>query len=844
MTRDLTALVAKRILVFDGGLGTALDQAAKTECLTAEASCKEYLNLKHPRLVEEAHYRFLAAGADIVETNSFGGARHTLAEHGLAGRCYGINRRAALIARRAVSRFSDKNRLCFVAGSVGPGSKLPSLGHIGLRELVASYLPQIKGLLSGGADCLIIETCQDMLQAKAALIAAEDAFAAADRRVPVILQFTLDKNGRTLTGSDPATILATFEPLPVWTLGLNCGFGPDALAEPFRYLSEHSSKPVSLMPNAGLPRLHNGELIYDLAPEQFAAQMRQLAARPGLNLAGGCCGTTPEHIRLLAEEVRFCRPRRPARYVTCISSAFRSQPLAVRPKPLICGERTNATGSRRFREALLKHDIDGMVQMAIEQEKEGAHAIDLSLAAAGADERGNIALLSGKLNTALRLPVMIDSTDPQTVEAALSRLAGRCIVNSVNLSQPEKALRVMHLCRRYGAALVCMTIDQRGMAATATRKLAVARQLYRMATEEAGLSADSLFFDFLTFTLASGDQSLRKSAAETLQALKLARRNLPASRTLLGVSNVSHGLPPPVRRVLNSVFLHRAIQRGLDAAILHAGRVVPLSRIPSSQVRLCDNLIFDRRAQGRDPLSALLECFPAADASAARVSAAVPIDPAEQLRQLVTTGEKKGIEMLLGELLRDRSALEIINNCLLPAMHDVGCQFEQGKTLLPFVLRSAEVMAAAMDILQPHLKASRLHHHGKLLIATVQGDIHDIGKNLVDIIVSANGFRVVNLGIDQTPAQVLSAVKRHRPDAVGLSGLLVESARTMKDYLATFESAGIRLPVLLGGAALTSGFVSRELQPLYRGPVYYCQTALDGLRVMRRIASRRRAACR
>jgi 5-methyltetrahydrofolate--homocysteine methyltransferase len=723
---------------------------------------------------------------------------------------------------------------------MGPGSKLPSLGHITFAELAASFRPQVDGLLAGGVDCLILETSQDLLQLKAALAAALDAFESAGRRVPVIAQVTLNEHGRTLTGSDIASVLAAIEPYPVAAIGLNCGLGPEGMAAAVRYLAGHSSKLVSVMPNAGLPRLVSGRMVYNLSPEDFASRMKQFATGPGLNIAGGCCGTTPEHIRQLALALKGIAPRRLVPAVPRISSLYSAQELKVEPRPLFVGERTNASGSKRFRELLLARDFEGMVAVAQEQKAEGAHVMDLSVAAAGQDEVADARELATRLNSGVDLPVMVDSTRYDAVESALERLAGRCIVNSVNLEDPARAEKTIALCRRMGAALVLMTIDRKGLAMTAERKLDVAERLYDLAVRRGGLAPQDVFFDFLTFTLASGDESLRDAGAETLKAIRQVKRRFPKSFTILGVSNISYGLKPDARRALNTVFLHHAIEHGLDAAILHAGRIEPLSSLDAETVSRCEDLIFNRRRGAADPLEALLALFSDRPSGPGReprtVSHRAPV-----VGDFILSGNRVGIAEVLAELLRTKAALAIIEDDLLPAMAEVGRRFEAGEMQLPFVLRSAEVMRAAFDMLKLHLPAGSNKGRGTLLLATVRGDVHDIGKNLVDMIVSSNGFSVVNLGVRQMPEDILAAARKHSPEAIGLSGLLVESARAMREYVEVFAGAGLATPIICGGAALNRDYVEGELQPAYPGKVYYAKDALEGLRIMQAITGQDRS---
>jgi len=828
-THWLAKFGQERIVVFDGGLGTAL------QALGAPAGGDELLVETEPELVRRVHEQFLAAGADVVETNSFGGAQHTLAERGLGERCFELNRRAAAIACRAARSYATPSEPRFVAGSVGPGSKLPSLGQITFAELLSSFRPQIDGLLAGGVDCLILETSQDLLQLKAALAAVLGAFASAARSVPVIAQVTLNEHGRTLTGSDIASVLAAIEPYPVTAIGVNCSLGPAGMAAAVRYLAGHSSKLLSAMPNAGLPRIEAGKAVYDLSPEEFSEQMKRLAEGPGLAIAGGCCGTTPEHIRQLRAALDGVAPLKPADPAPRVSSLFSAQDLKVEPRPLFVGERTNASGSKRFRERLLARDFDGMVAVAQEQKSDGAQVMDLSVAAAGGDEVADMKELAVRLNSHVDLPVMVDSTRYEAVEAALERLAGRCIVNSVNLEDPQRAGKTVGLCRRMGAALVLMTIDDQGMAMTCGRKLEVAGRLYDLAVRRGGLAPQDVFFDFLTFTLASGDESLREAGAETLKAIREARRRFPKSLTLLGISNISYGLAPGLRRALNSVFLHQAVAHGLDAAIVHAGGIAPLSSLDAETVRRCEDVIFNRRRGQGTPLEALLALGqPPSTGRRVPSSAHAPLSA----QACVLAGDRAGIAAAIAELLKTTPATEVISKQLLPAMAEVGRRFESGEMQLPFVLRSAEAVRAAFDILKSHLPAGGDKGRGTLLIATVRGDVHDIGKNLVDMILSSNGFKVVNLGVRQTPEDILAAAREHRPDAIGLSGLLVESARAMREYVEVFAGAGLSTPVICGGAALNRAYVDRELRPAYPGKVYYAKDAIQGLSIMQAICGR------
>lgn len=829
---DFLEFCRRRLAVFDGAMGTSLSRAGLApKDYGGYPGCHEMLCLTRPDVVLKIHQEYLEAGADAIETNSFGGAAHILAEHGLGDRCREINRAAAALARRAADGFSRPGKPRFVAGSMGPGSKLPSLGQITYDQLATSYRPQAQGLLEGGADVIIIETCQDLLQLKAALSAVRGLSA----DVPVIAQVTLDRTGRTLTGSDIAAVLAALEPLPLQGIGLNCGLGPEGMSEAVRHLAKKSSKLLSVMPNAGLPKMRRGRAVYTLGPREFALQMKRYALGPGLNIAGGCCGTTPEHIWELSRALAGIKPRRPGPKRPQASSLFQAQDLKVEIRPLIIGERTNASGSRRFRELLDEHDHQGMVNAALEQEREGAHLIDLSLAVAGRDEAGDMDRLCFLLNTSLKLPVMLDCTDPRALEAGLKRLAGRSVVNSFNLEDGgRRAGRILALCREHGAAAVGMAIDVRGMAADRRRKIEVCRKLVSFASAN-GLAPEDLFLDLLTFTLASGDPSLERAGVETLGALAEAKRIFPECLTILGVSNISHGLPAAARPVLNTVFLHEALERGLDAAIMHAGRIKPMDAIDRTAADVCRCLVHNKRYRGRKALEVLLELFRSAPPGASSEQTRKKMSPEAALRQAVVAGDAAAAAETAKAMLRTKNAQAVLSGCLLPAMDEVGRLFKSGRMQLPFVLRSAEAMKAATAALRPRLGRGAAEKRGTLVLATVRGDIHDIGKDLVDMILSANGYRVVNLGVKRTAEDIVLAATRHRPDAIGLSGLLVESARAMGEYLEHFDSMGLRVPVICGGAALRRGFVEKELSLKYRGRVYYAADAMEGLGIMGRI---------
>ncbi len=819
-------------LIWDGAMGTSIQQRSlAADAWGGHANCQEYLVLSRPQVITDIHDRFLDAGARVVETNTFGGNRLTLENHGLGDRTREINRIAAELAAKSASAHSRPGRLCFVAGSMGPGSLLPSLGHVGFDRLCDAYHEQALGLLEGGVDLLQVETAQDLLQVKAAVAGARRAFCECGHEVPLVLQVTLE-NGRMLLGSDVLTAMHALLPLNPAAIGLNCGTGPEGMAESVERLSRHCPLPVIVIPNAGMPKMRDGIPYFDLSAEDFAATMSRFARDCGVRLLGGCCGTTPDHIRALAEAIRELSPVSTAPdYQPEFTSLFLHQATRVEPPPLIIGERTNANGSRAFRRALLADDVDAMVEIARLQQDEGAHMLDLSVAYAGRDEAADMAAVTRRLNQELLIPLVFDCTDMRALEAGLKQYGGHALINSINLEDGgARAARVIELAKRYGAGLICLAIDEKGMARTREHKLAVCGRLYDLCVS-AGIPPGELFFDPLTFTLASGDSGLRDAGVETLETLPLLRRHLPLSRTILGVSNISYGLSPPARRIINTVFLYHAVQKGLDAAILHAGKILPLEMIPGEERLLAEDLVFNRHRDDAPPLEAILAHFSREQAhTRTEESPSRPLP--QRLQAAVVEGRTTGLGALLAAARQSLAALDIINLHLLPAMQRVGELFSSGRMQLPFVLKSAQVMKSAVDQLAPDLESLRQVMRGTLVLATVRGDVHDIGKNLVDIILSNNGYRIVNLGINQGSDEIIAALRRHQPDALGISGLLVQSGHEMRELLLHMQREKFSLPVICGGAALTRDFVSEHLAPVYSGPVHYARDAFEALRIL------------
>jgi 5-methyltetrahydrofolate--homocysteine methyltransferase len=842
MSTDFRHSLRERVLIFDGAMGTSIqDRDLSPDDFGGKDGCNEILVLTRPQVIREIHADFLAVGCDAIETNSFGASRLVLAEYDLADRAYEINRAAARLARGVVADFSTSNHPRFVVGAMGPGTRLPSLGQIGFDDLVAMYTEQARGLMDGEADILLIETCQDILQAKAAIIGCQDAMRAAGHRLPLMVQVTMESTGTMLLGTEIGAALTTLEAYDLDVIGLNCATGPQEMVEHIRYLGRHCRKVISCLPNAGLPTMQGGRAKYLLTPDELAAFHTTFVEEHGVSIVGGCCGTTPAHLKCVVEAIgrRPPRPRAPES-VPAASSLYVSAPLRQDQSFLIVGERTNANGSKQFRELLLAGDYDGMVTMAKDQAKEGAHVLDVCVDYVGRNGVADITEVVRRFVTQCTLPLVIDSTEAPVIEAALKRIGGRAVINSVNLEDGEQGrpAKIFPMARRYGTAVVCLLIDEEGQARTVEWKMRVAHRLHDLAVQRYGLEPSDLIFDALTFPLGSGQQDLRKDGMATLEAIRRIKRELPGVFTILGVSNVSFGLKSAARQVLNSVFLHLAIEAGLDAAIVNAQRILPMNRIDPRQLEVARQLIFDERRDGYDPLAEFMRLFEAAGTGKTAVASEAPWTLEERLKARIVDGERPGLEALLDEALQKYDALTIINEILLDGMKTVGDLFGSGQMQLPFVLQSAEVMKAAVGYLEQFMLRAEDQSKGKIVLATVKGDVHDIGKNLVDIILSNNGYTVFNLGIKQPIHNIVEAALRHQADAIGLSGLLVKSTLVMKENLEELNARDLwRFPVILGGAALTRGYVEEDLRSIYKGEVFYAGDAFDGLRLMEEIVS-------
>ena len=803
--------------------------------------CNEILNVTRPDVVASVHRAYLDAGSDAVETNSFGTNLAALAEYDIVDRLEELAEASARIAREVADEYTDKPR--FVLGSMGPGTKLPTLGHVEFAAIRDAYQRQVAAMIRGGIDGVQIETCQDLLQAKAAVIGAQRAAEEAGVDLPILVNVTVETTGTMLLGSEIGAALTSLEALGIDCIGLNCATGPAEMSEHLRHLARNARIAVGTMPNAGLPELTAEGARYPLGPDGLADALGQYLDEFGLAVIGGCCGTTPEHIKLLADRFSgrevIARDPQPE---NSSSSLYIQVPFEQDASYLNIGERTNANGSKAFREAMLAENWDECIEIAKAQARDGAHVLDLCVDYVGRDGVADMKELASRLSTSVTLPIVLDSTEPEVLQAGLEHLAGRCIINSVNYEDGDgpssRFGRIMPLVRGHGAAVVALTIDEEGQARTAEWKVRVAARLIDDLTQNWGMDVGDILVDCLTFPIATGQEETRRDGIETIEAIRELKRRYPGVRTTLGVSNISFGLNSAARMVLNSVFLHECVQAGLDSAIVHSAKILPMDRIPEEQREVALDMVYDRRSEGYDPLSKFLELFEGVTAASVRASraaelAALPL--AERLRRRIIDGEAKGLTADLDEALQSKPALDIINEDLLAGMKTVGELFGSGQMQLPFVLQSAETMKQAVAHLEPHMeKTESSAGKGTLVLATVRGDVHDIGKNLVDIIVSNNGYTVINIGIKQPIQAIIDAAEAHGADAIGMSGLLVKSTLVMKDNLAELNRLGLaeKYPVLLGGAALTRTFVEHDLGDIFEGQVRYAKDAFEGLALM------------
>ncbi len=845
MTRPhLLDALRDQVLLCDGGMGSrvqALTLDIERDYWNQE-NCTEVLNLSRPDLVREIHRGYFEAGADMVETNTFGGSPITLAEFDLGERAHEINKVAAELAREAADGFSD-GRHRWVVGSIGPGTKLPSLGNIAYDPLEAALAAQSRGLIAGGVDAILIETCQDTLQIKAAVNGAKIARAEAGTDTPIFVQVTVETTGTLLVGPDIAAAATVIHALDVPLIGLNCATGPQEMSEHVRWLAANWPGLISVQPNAGLPELVDGRTHYPLDAEQMASWMERFIQEDGLNLIGGCCGTDTPHIRALDAMLRRrgegFRPapvlRKPV-WVPSVASLYGQTALRQENSYFSIGERCNANGSKKWRELQEKGDWDGCVSVGREQVAEGSNSLDICTAFVGRDEVAEMNEVITRFTSSVNSPLVIDSTETIVLEAALRLHGGKPIINSINFEDGEDAARDrLILAKKFGAAVIALTIDETGMAKTPEAKLAIARRLVEFACDKHGLPQSDLLIDPLTFTVATGSEDDRKLGQWTLEGIKLIRDAFPDIQIILGLSNISFGLNPAARAVLNSVFLDHAVRAGMTGAIVHVSKIRPLHLIPPEEVQVVEDLLFDRRREDYDPLQKLLEIF--ADRKLADAVKKVRADTVEgRLKDRIVDGDRKGLTEELDEAMLTNAPLDIINNVLLDGMKVVGELFGAGKMQLPFVLQSAETMKAAVAHLEPHMERVAGQEKGTIVLATVKGDVHDIGKNLVDIILTNNGYRVVNLGIKVPLADMVAAAKQHQAHAIGMSGLLVKSTVVMRENLEEMTRQGLEIPVMLGGAALTRNYVEDDCVRAYAsGRVAYARDAFDGLNLMDRV---------
>ena len=845
----LRRTLSERVVIADGAMGTML-QAANPSLADFEnhEGCNEILNVSRPDIVRSVHDEYLAAGVDAIETNTFGANWSNLADYGIEDRIYELAFAGGTIAREAADAFSTPDKPRFVLGSLGPGTKLPSLGHTTYENLKIAYYTAAKGLADSGCDALLVETSQDLLQVKAAVNGCRQAILEAAHDIVLIAQVTVETTGTMLMGSEIGAALNALEPMGVDLIGLNCATGPAEMSEHLRYLSKNAKIAISVMPNAGLPQLGPNGATYPLEPDELATALDSFVTDYGISLIGGCCGTTPAHLAAVVSKLskRKISTRTPA-LDPGASSLYQYVPFRQDKTYLAIGERTNANGSRAFRDALLAEDWEKCVEIARDQIRDGAHMLDLSVDYVGRDGAADMSQIASRFATASTLPIVLDSTEPNVLKAGLEHLGGRCVINSVNYEDGDgptsRFAKIMPLVKEHGASVVALTIDEEGQARDAEWKLRIARRLIHDLHDNWGMNIGDILIDCLTFPIATGQEETRKDGIETIEAIKRLKIEFPEVQTTLGVSNVSFGLNPAARVVLNSVFLHECVQAGLDSAIVHPSKITPMARIDERQKQVALDLVYDRRVFDGDectydPLQEFLQMFDGVELATsknARAEALAALPLFERLQRRIIDGEKVGLDDdLKAAMAEGTPPLEIINSHLLEGMKIVGELFGKGEMQLPFVLQSAEVMKTAVAMLEPFMEKTGDDGRGTMLLATVRGDVHDIGKNLVDIILTNNGYRVVNIGIKQTINQIIDGATESNADAIGMSGLLVKSTVIMKENLEELTARGLdqRWPIVLGGAALTRAYVEQDLASMFPGEVRYARDAFEGLRLM------------
>ena len=834
-------IIKSRFLVIDGAMGTQIqdmeipESAWLDESGESQEGCNELLNATAPDIIRKIHKRYAVAGADMIKTNTFGAMPWVLDEYGLGDRAYELSKKGAELVKEICSEYSTPDKPRFVLGSIGPGTKLPSLRHIDYQTMYDGYIQTCEGLIDGGCDIFLLETCQDPLQIKAALHAAQEANRRKGSDLPIMVSVTIELSGTMLIGTDAETITAIMEPFDILSLGFNCGTGPDQVKKHISILSKKCKFPISIHSNAGLPQNRGGYTFYPMGPDEFAKKELEFCEFDGVSFLGGCCGTTPQHIHALVKALEGKTPKLPTGSIEpSIASLFNTVSLFQDPPPLLIGERSNATGSKAFRELLLNEDYEGTLTVAQEQVRAGAHALDVNVEFAGRDGRKDMVEVISRYNQNIPIPLMPDATNVLTMEAGLQSIGGRPIINSANLEDGEEKFdKVCQLAKKYGSALVCLTIDEKGMAKTKERKVAVAKRMYELATKRHGLRPQDLIFDVLTFTVGSGDEEYRDAAVQTLEAIRELHRLYPEMGTTLGLSNISFGLDKNARIYLNSVFLHHCIEAGMSSVIINVKHIIPLSRMSDKDRQICEELLFNA---DENTLFRFIEHF--SDKSVDNQEddeEFEKLSDEEKIKKLLMDGDKERMIPLVERVHEKLGADRIVNEILIDAMKVVGELFGSGQMQLPFVLQSAETMKATVDFLQPYLTKQEKESDTTLVLGTVKGDVHDVGKNLVDIILSNNGFKVKNIGIKVELDDFIKHYKEIDADAIGMSGLLVKSTQVMKENLERMAQEGIDIPVLMGGAALTRGFVDDYCRPIYKGPIFYCRDAFDGVVAMGRI---------
>ena len=848
---DFLQLVRERVVVYDGAMGTNIQKRNPTlDDYWGKENCSEVLVLSRPDIIREIHADFLKVGCDVVETNTFGGTGIVLGEFDLRDRVREINVAAAKLAREVAQQFSTPSHPRFVAGSMGPTTKLPSLGHISFDEMVAAYEEQALALIEGGVDVLLIETAQDLLQAKIAAAGVIEAMRKTGTRLPITVQVTLQESGTMLLGTEIGAALTALEPFDIDIIGLNCATGPKEMNDAVRYLGLNCTKHVSVLPNAGLPHNEGGHAVYKLSPQELAEYHKHFVADYGVRIVGGCCGTSPEHLKAVVGAVAGVEPaKRDVKPVGAAASAYTSVPLDLEPKPLIVAEEMNTTTRvEHFRNLVRGKKYDEILALAKKLVNEGSHMLDLCCAIVGEDEKGYITTILERVATRVPAPILVDSTEADVVDEALKRIPGKAIINSINLEDGEKrTAKVLPMAKRYGAAVIALTIDEDGMALTAEKKVAIAKRIYKLATEKYGIRPVDIIFDALTLPISTGQEEYRTAGMETIQAVKRIKEELPEVKTVLGVSNISFGLDVYPRRVLNSVFLHEAVESGLDVAIVNYSKIYPLYKIPQEEVELARKLIYQDKSAG-DPLQVYMAHFSGMKGKpqASTTAHVETLSVEDKLKFAIINGEKsvgegehkQALEQILDEALKNYSPLDLINTVLLDGMRTVGELFGARKMQLPSVLDSAGVMKQAVAYLEPKMeKKAGAQRKGTIVLATVKGDVHDIGKNLVDIILSNNGYKVVNLGIKQPGDSIIKSAQDQGADAIGLSGLLVKSTLEMKYVIQDLQRQGLEFPVICGGAALTRKYVEDDLRREYTQGVFYAEDAFAGLHIMEDLTS-------